>query len=64
MNISLFSKNGADEPTLDSSRNHVPHYNLSIIAAGGYERWRTVCHTKDVILMAIFLRKDNGNVSL
>lgn len=57
-NMLVFSGKRADKATLDTSRNHVPHYNLSIIAAGGEERRGTLRHTKDVLLMAIFLRED------
>lgn len=52
------------EATLCMSRHHVPHNDLSVMAAGGQERRGTLCNAKHVILMAVSLGTETGRVIL
>lgn len=63
-NILMFSRTRGSKTTLYTSRNQVPQKDLSIITASGQESWGTLCHAKDVLIMAIFLRRDKQWVSL
>lgn len=56
--VLFFVRRRADKTAQYTPRHHVPHYDLSIIAAGGQEYRGAMCHAKDVLLMSISLGKD------
>lgn len=62
--VSLLSWRGADEAALHPPRNHVPHDDLAITAAGGQEGRGAVSRAQDFLPVALLLRQDRLKSSL